>query len=56
MVDYFALYCIQTGTFCLVPFEEAGSREITIRLDSYNGRRTKTMRFESDYKFENYVK
>lgn len=55
-IDYFALYCIETGSLCLVPFEDAGSREITIRLDSYKGKRTKTMRFESDYKFENYVK
>lgn len=55
-VDFFALYCIETNSLCLVPFEEAGSQKIWIRPDSYSGKRIKTMRFESDYKFENYVK
>lgn len=55
-VDYFALYCLENSGMYLVPFEEAPNQKIKIRLDSYSGKRTKTMRFESDYKFENYVK
>lgn len=55
-VDFFALYCIETGSLCLVPFEEAGEHQIWIRPDDYSGKRMKTMHFESDYKFENYVK
>ena len=56
-IDYFALYCIESKTLCLVPFSDIGDLTVfRIRLDSYSGKRTKTMRFESDYKFENYIK
>ena len=55
-VDYFALYCIETNVLCLVPFDNAKTNEIVIRLDSYEGIRTKVMRFVSEYKFENFIK
>ena len=55
-VDYFALYCIETNVLCLIPYEQAQTNEIHIRLDSYKGTRTKTMKFVSDYKFENFIK
>lgn len=55
-VDYFALYCIETDILCLVPIEKAQTYEITIRLDSYEGVRTKVMKFVSEYKFENFIK
>ena len=56
-VDYFALYCIESKTLCLVPFSEIGDVTVfRVRLDSYSGIRKTGMRFESDYKFENYVK
>lgn len=51
-VDYFALYCIETDVLCLVPFDRAQGSVIQIRLDSYTGRRYKTMHFVSDYTFE----
>lgn len=54
-VDYFALYCIKTKSLYLVPYEKANTNELIIRLDSYKGTRTKTMKFESDYRFENFV-
>lgn len=54
-VDYFALYCIETKSLYLVPYEKANTNELIIRLDSYKGTRTKTMKFESDYMFENFV-
>ena len=54
-VDYFALYCIETKSLYLVPYEKANTNELIIRLDSYKGTRTKTMKFESDYRFENFV-
>ncbi len=55
-VDYFALYCMETDILCLVPIENAQTNEITIRLDSYEGVRTKVMKFVSEYKFENFIK
>lgn len=55
-VDYFALYCIETNILCLVPYNKAQTNEITIRLDSYEGNRTKVMKFASEYKFENFIK
>lgn len=55
-VDYFALYCIETKILCLVPFEQAQTNTISIRLDSYQGKRLKTMRFVSEYQFESFIK
>lgn len=54
-VDYFAVYCIETDILCLVPYENAKTNELTIRLDSYEGTRTKVMKFVSEYKFENFI-
>jgi hypothetical protein len=54
-VDYFALYCIATGTMYLVPYTNALTQRVIIRLDSYKGRRNKTMKFESEYLFENFI-
>lgn len=54
-VDYFALYCLETKGLYLVPYEKAKTNELTIRLDSYEGVRTKTMKFEAEYQFENFV-
>ena len=54
-VDYFDLYCIETKGLYLVPYEKATTNDLIIRLDSYKGTRIKTMKFESDYRFENFV-
>lgn len=54
-IDYFALYCIESDALCLMPFEEAQSTMVSIRLDSYSGIRKSTMRFVSDYCFEKFV-
>jgi hypothetical protein len=54
-VDYFALYCIESDVLCLVPYENAQANNITIRLDSYEGTRTKVMKFVSEYRFENFI-
>lgn len=54
-VDYFAVYCVETDILCLVPYENAKTNELTIRLDSYEGTRTKVMKFVSEYKFENFI-
>ena len=54
-VDYFALYCLETKGLYLVPYDKAKTNELVIRLDSYEGVRTKVMKFESEYKFENFV-
>ena len=54
-VDYFALYCIETSVLCLVPFNCAQGSVIIIRLDSYTGRRYKTMHFVSDFTFEKII-
>lgn len=54
-VDYFAVYCVETDILCLVPYENATTNELTIRLDSYEGTRTKVMKFVSEYKFENFI-
>ena len=54
-VDYFAVYCIETDILCLVPYENAQTNELTIRLDSYEGTRTKVMKFVSEYRFENFI-
>lgn len=53
-VDYFALYCIETKTLCLVPFDNV-PLTFSIRLDSYEGRRYKNMHFESDFSFEKII-
>ena len=53
-VDYFALYCIETKTLCLVPFDNLPLL-FSIRLDSYKGKKYKTMRFESDFSFEKII-
>ena len=54
-VDYFALYCVETDILCLVPIENAQTYDVTIRLDSYEGTRSKVMKFVSQYKFENFI-
>lgn len=54
-VDYFAVYCIETDVLCLVPYENAQTNELTIRLDNYEGTRTKVMKFVSEYRFENFI-
>lgn len=52
-IDYFAFYCIETDTVCLVPFDDKfPTSTISIRLDSYAGTRTNTMRFASDFSIE----
>ena len=49
-IDYFAFYCIETDIVCLVPFDEnLPASTLSIRLDSYEGKRLNTMRFASDY-------
>ena len=49
-IDYFAFYCIETDIVCLVPYtENFPSQTISIRLDDFQGRRLKTMRFASEY-------
>ena len=53
-VDYFALYCIETKTLCLVPFDNV-PLTFSIRLDNYKGRRYKNMHFESDFSFEKII-
>lgn len=55
-VDYFALYCIENGAMCLLPFKESLGTCIQVRLDTYEGRRLKTMHFISDFKFETIIK
>ena len=55
-IDYFALYCIESDTLCLIPFSETNKKSsIAFRLDNYEGRKLKTMNFVSDYKFENII-
>lgn len=54
-VDYFAVYCIENGVLCLVPYDQAPKTELIIRLDSYEGTRLKTMKFVSDFSFEKVV-
>lgn len=52
-IDYFAFYCIETDIVCLVPFDDKfPTSTISIRLDSYTGTRTNTMRFASDFSIE----
>ena len=41
---------------CLVPFDDALGKRIQIRLDSYNGNRSKNMHFVSDFTFETIIK
>lgn len=55
-VDYFALYCIENGIMCLVPFDDTLGKRIQIRLDSYTGNRSKNMHFVSDFTFETIIK
>jgi hypothetical protein len=55
-VDYFSLYCVETDILCLVPISDAKTESLTIRLDSYEGVRSKVMKFVSQYKFENFIK
>ena len=54
-IDYFSLYCVETDILCLVPISEAKTESLTIRLDSYEGIRSKVMKFVSQYKFENII-
>ena len=51
-IDYFALYCAENQRSYLVPFNEIPNSTFSIRLDSYDGRRLKTMHFEEDYQFD----
>jgi hypothetical protein len=55
VIDYFALYCIEANVLCLVPFEDARMGLISIRLDSYEGIRSSTMRFVKDFQFEKFI-
>ena len=55
-VDYFALYCIETKTLCLVPFKDCEDQlTICIKSDNFNGIKYKTMHFESDFSFEKII-
>jgi len=54
-VDYFAFYCIQSDVLCLMPSTDIKNDTMSIRLDSYSGVRLSTMRFASDYRFENFI-
>lgn len=55
-IDYFAFYCLETDTVCLVPFDENFPTScLTIRLDNYTGNRLSTMRFAKDYQISNFV-
>ena len=56
-IDYFAFYCIETDIVCLVPFDENFPvSTLSIRLDSYSGKRLNTMRFASDFSVEKIIK
>ena len=56
-IDYFGFYCVETDKVCLVPFDENFPKStISIRLDDFNGIRTKTMRFVSEYQIKNFIK
>ena len=55
-IDYFAFYCLETDVVCLVPFDENfPSSSLSIRLDTYEGTRTSTMRFVSDFQISKFV-
>lgn len=55
-IDYFAFYCIETDIVCLVPFDENfPTSTLSIRLDSYEGKRLNAMRFASDYSVQHIV-
>ena len=55
-IDYFAFYCIETDIVCLVPFDKNFPvSTLSIRLDSYEGKRLSTMRFASDYSVQHIV-
>jgi hypothetical protein len=55
-IDYFAFYCLETDIVCLVPFtEDFPTTTLSIRLDSYEGVRTSTMRFAKDYSVANII-
>lgn len=54
-VDYFAVYCIENDVLCLLPFDSVPKSELIIRLDSYEGTRTKTMKFVQDFTFEKVI-
>lgn len=56
-IDYFALYCLETDTVCLVPFDENfPTTTLSIRLDNYDGNRLSTMRFAKDFQISTFVK
>ena len=56
-IDYFAFYCLETDVVCLVPFDENfPSSSISIRLDTYEGIRTSTMRFASDFQISKFIR
>ena len=56
-IDYFAFYCLETDVVCLVPFDENfPSSSISIRLDTYEGMRTSTMRFASDFQISKFIR
>ena len=56
-IDYFAFYCLETDVVCLVPFDENfPSSSLSIRLDTYEGTRTSTMRFVSDFQISKFVR
>ena len=49
-IDYFAFYCLETDTVCLVPFDKDFPKStLSIRPDDYKGRHIAGMRFASDY-------
>lgn len=54
-VDYFAVYCIENDVLCLLPFDQVPKSELIIHLDSYEGTRTKTMKFVQDFTFERAI-
>ena len=56
-IDYFALYCLETDTVCLIPFSDTTSKfTISIRPDDYKGVRRNNMRFASDYSVEKIIR
>ena len=55
-IDYFAFYCIETDIVCLIPYDkDFPSTTISVRLDSFTGKRLNTMRFASDFTIEKIV-
>ena len=54
-IDYFALYCIEADVLCLFPIKEAHLGEISMRLNTYSGKKLSTMHFVEDYSFEKII-